>query len=113
MPTLVIRGHSDDLIVVEGAITEEFAAWDSGDNVVTRYLLASDGSALAVRYTEEGIWRFAPVVVAETSIYYNKQATADGNSDIVELESSVPFTWVGLANTRTWCGPPHIALGRG
>lgn len=50
-----ITGASDDLIEVDGAITSEFYATapDGKDNV----LCFSDGTTLAVRYDEDGIWR--------------------------------------------------------
>lgn len=49
-----IRGASDDLIELEGAIDEEFTA--SYDGRPT-YLAFSGGLILSVTYTTEGIWR--------------------------------------------------------
>lgn len=100
METLTIRGCSDDLIVVESdGISEEFSAWDSGESTHRR-VCVSDGTVLDVVYDEDGTWRFVPVVLAETTVYANKQAPAGDNSDVVTLESHVPFRWVviGRAN---------------
>lgn len=50
---VVVFGYSDDLVEVEGDLTEEWTASTSRPNLV-RF---SDGLALAVRYDEEGRWR--------------------------------------------------------
>jgi len=52
---ITIYGASDDLIEVEGDISEEFNVCpEEGD----RYLIAaSDGTLLKMWYDEDGIWR--------------------------------------------------------
>ena len=52
---ITIYGASDDLIKVEGDITEEFNVYpEEGD----RYLIAaSNGTLLKMWYDEDGIWR--------------------------------------------------------
>jgi hypothetical protein len=53
MSTVRVYGHSDDLIEIEGDLSEEFGAYDS-DPI---YLGFSDGTVLAVDYTDE--WRIS------------------------------------------------------
>jgi len=48
-----ITGASDDLIEIEGSITEEFNSYDCKDG----RLALSDGTLLKVQY--DGIWRFS------------------------------------------------------
>ena len=58
---ITIYGASDDLIEIEGDITEEFN-WYSDNVEERRYLAFSDGTLLRVFYDEDGIWRFNKVI---------------------------------------------------
>jgi hypothetical protein len=53
MSTVRIYGASDDLIEIDGDLSEEFGAYDS-DPV---YLGFSDGTLLNIRYDNDGNWR--------------------------------------------------------
>jgi hypothetical protein len=55
MDTVTIYGASDDLIEVEGAISEEFSAAGSEPS----YLSFSDGTVLRVSY--DGLWHITAV----------------------------------------------------
>lgn len=60
--SVTVYGASDDLIEVEGAITEEFGAMDcSGEE--PRYLAFSDGTVLRVTYSAKGCWEIRQVAV--------------------------------------------------
>lgn len=49
-----ITGASDDLIEIEGELSEEFNAYDCTDALLS----VSDGTLLQVDYDDDGIWRF-------------------------------------------------------
>jgi hypothetical protein len=54
-----INGASDDLIEIEGDISEEFSYCAAGLYVGDRRFLAfSDGTVLEASYDDGGIWRF-------------------------------------------------------
>lgn len=50
--TTTIYGASDDLIELDGAIYDEFSAYD-----VTSQLAFDNGAILTIRYDDDGIWR--------------------------------------------------------
>jgi hypothetical protein len=52
MAEVTVYGASDDLIEVEGAITEEFYAHSRGPS----YLVFNEGTVLRVEYTKDGMW---------------------------------------------------------
>jgi hypothetical protein len=55
--TTTIYGASDDLIEVEGPVTEEFSyheRWPS-------FIAFSDGTVVRIAYTDAGVWRITPV----------------------------------------------------
>lgn len=69
MDEIIIYGASDDLIEVESTSfrAEEFnVLLDLPNQSVL--LAVSDGTVLRVRYDEDGIWRFTPVVVGSASV---------------------------------------------
>jgi hypothetical protein len=62
MTTVTVRGASDDLIEVDGAIREEFLYRDLREDQDHGDLLAfSDGTILRVVYTPAGVWRISSV----------------------------------------------------
>lgn len=91
-----IYGASDDLIEVEGDISEEFPYYD-GDAL----LAFSDGTLLSVRYDSFGIWRITPITKGRsrlTHIICSSDGFEDDDySDQVHLfdeELDEPITWV-------------------
>ncbi len=99
--TITVRGHSNDDIIVEAhqrnheknerVWVEEFSGYDS-DKPKARYLGLSDGTLLSVCYTEEGVWRIAPVSLGQAKYQKVQEGVADGEySDIVTV------TWEGRA----------------
>ena len=54
----VITGASDDLIEIEGELSEEFNSYGCSNG----HMACSDGTLLKVDYAEDGIWRFRPIV---------------------------------------------------
>ncbi len=69
MDEIVLYGASDDLLEVESTVfgAEEFTVWlDSPQESLI--LAVSDGSVFRVRYDEDGIWRFTPLLVGSTNV---------------------------------------------
>ena len=85
-PTKVtVYGSSDDLVEVEGDITDEF----NGDTVT---LIFGDGTHLLAQYADDGCWHIN--LTKEGTATYRKVFTAtdsdsDSYSDRVELEGDL------------------------
>ena len=98
---LRVYGSSDDLIEIDGDINEEFVYDGEGG-----FLAFSDGTLLAVEYSDTGIWRFGPLNHGSAE-YANDAATEDDGhrdnylpaySDIVTLQGD--FLWVVYGRQR-------------
>jgi hypothetical protein len=75
--TTSIYGASDDLIEIDGAISEEFNPGDEPS-----YLGFSNGVVLKVTYDDEGIWRIQPRANAHlVTIDFALGADADRRDD--------------------------------
>lgn len=91
-----IYGASDDLIEIEGDISEEFTYLGDDDQ-----LAFSDGTLLNIRYDSHGIWRLSPLYKGQSRLTHIV-CTAEGYpdddySDVVHLfdeELENPITWV-------------------
>lgn len=96
MSQITIYGASDDLIEVEGAITEEFNPPEDEPS----YLAFSDGSLLSITYTDDGLWKISVFCVGEDTAFEMESATDvdDNYSDRVTLTGE--FKWVV-------CGPGY------
>jgi hypothetical protein len=94
---ITIRGHSDDIVYVEGDITEEFYPRMRDDKPA--YLACSDGTLLRITYGADGsgCWRIVPVRYG-TSYYAKREATDEDEdySDVVTLMGSI--AWVAMAD---------------
>lgn len=86
---LTVYGASDDLIEIEGDISEEFQYLDSGD-----LLAFSDGTILDIEY-RRGIWRIVPVYRGRAALLINPAVEGDDDhySDRVTL-NGVTVDWV-------------------
>lgn len=99
MEELIIYGASDDLIEIESTSfrAEEFNVYPNEDE---RLILAvSDGTVLRVRYDEDGIWRFTPLVVgsANVDIKVCPVDSEDSYTDRVTLTGE-DLSWVVLGS---------------
>lgn len=88
IPELIVYGCSDDLIEIEGCITEEFGAYDI-DEDDAMHIAFSDGTCLSVFYDRDGIWRFNRKFKGTAE--YSKQECGeddgeDAYSDIITLK---------------------------
>lgn len=84
--TVVLFGASDDLIELEGSIHEEFTSADD------RNLVAfSDGTILAIEYTNAGVWRITTVVegTAQVRITHAPEDDDDNYTDRAEITGDV------------------------
>jgi hypothetical protein len=95
MHKLTITGASDDLVEIDGDISEEFNWTAAGDDdTEQRFLAVSDGTLLRVRYDEDGIWRLTTVVQGSSAAEKIEGVAADDTNDVVTLEQPDPFAWV-------------------
>ncbi len=94
MDELTIYGASDDLVEIEGSVNEEF------NLILDKYsdsaiLAVSDGTLLRVRYDEDGVWRFTPIVVGSASLDIHIGIDDRRHSDLVTLTGD-NLNWVVL-----------------
>jgi len=97
---LKIYGASDDLIEIEGDITEEFNPKDG-----ERSLLAfSDGTLLQIQYGAGGnaFWRITPLIYGSAKYRKVEATDEDENySDVVTLEGDIKWVVCGDQWART------------
>lgn len=87
-----IYGASDDIVGVEGTISDEFYA----DNEDPTYLAFSDGTVLSVEYSSRGIWRINRI--AAGSATYTKvesKGTDLDYTDVVTLTGNLQWVLAG------------------
>lgn len=85
--SITIYGASDDLIEIDGDISEEFTYADNN------LLAFSDGTILRIEYGYSGVWRISPVVrgAASLAIEQAPEGDDDNYSDRATLDGAV---WV-------------------
>lgn len=90
MYTIVISGHSDDLIEIDGDIAEEFQTDTNGPF----YVGTSDGSLLRITY--DGMWNINVLRRGLGTMVEHHRATDedDDYSDRVTLMSELKFEFV-------------------
>jgi hypothetical protein len=99
---ITVQGHSDDLIEVDGDITEEFYAAEPGKS--PDLLAFSDGTVLAVNYTADGIWRITPLTRGTVRLTVEQAVVGDPcYSDVATLDGLV--RWVVLGTTYRAAAP--------
>lgn len=88
---ITIYGASDDLIEIEGDITEEFDACGDGT-----YIGCSDGTLLFIDYNRHGFWRIN-ILSSGTSKITRTDGTDENNdySDKVTLEGDIKWLTCG------------------
>jgi hypothetical protein len=85
-----IYGASDDLIEMEGDFREELDCCGDDDG---RVLAFSDGTALRVRYDDDGFWRITTIFRGSANLTKIEATDPDGDySDRVTLEGD--FAWM-------------------
>lgn len=89
--SITVYGASDDLIEVEGDITEEFPYRDDNDD---NLLAFSNGTVLRIRFDAAGVWRISPVMVGAglVDIVQAPEGDEDNYSDRATVTGAA---WVG------------------
>lgn len=84
-----VYGSSDDLVEIEGDITEEFSHADP------LFLCFSEGTAIRIQYTE-GIWEIRVLAQGQgnSRVISNNGYESDDYSDVFTLEVDPPVLWV-------------------
>lgn len=91
---LEVFGYSDDNIEVEGAVHEEFGAYSRDDQEFL--VVVSDGTVLALKYGDKGIWNIRLVATGKGSKVSIATAldTDDENTDRATIEAQDAIRWV-------------------
>ena len=103
-----IYGASDDLIEIEGDISEEFGDFDTDKH--PGCIAFADGTILRIQYgiNDEGIWRITPLCVPATTIISHEicvSEDADPYSDVVAITTPEPLRCVIYGNQIALTGP--------
>lgn len=94
MTTVMIYGHSDDLVIaeVDGVHDDEYCAYDKS------YVEVSTGDVFSVVYDAEGIWRFNPEeITGQLTVQRVDPGHSDDQNDYSEtllLEGTID--WVDV-----------------
>ncbi|WP_047891769.1 hypothetical protein [Micromonospora sp. RV43] len=95
---ITVYGASDDLIEIDGDISEEFGYHneDKGD-----LLAFSDGTVLRIVFTDAAIWRITTVARGSAELTI-EQAPEDDESNYTDRATLIGAVWVvhGLALAR-------------
>ncbi len=99
---ITIFGASDDTVVVEGDISEEFPWQKPGYGQASGDLFAfSDGTILRVEFTRDGVWRITPLVRGAGRLNIDQTSAGEGRTDRATLDGAV---WV--VQGITWAAAP-------
>lgn len=88
MKTITIYGASDDLLEIEGDISEEFGCYDIEEGVVA----VSDGTLLSVRY--DGCWRINRLAVGSATYEHVPAGPMDSDSHSDRVTLAGDIAWV-------------------
>lgn len=95
--SIIVYGASDDLIEVEGDISEEFP-YRGDDNPADRgdLFAFSDGTVLRITYTTTGVWRIATVAEGTCTLEITQAPEGDNDnySDRARLGDNSAVRWV-------------------
>lgn len=87
--TIIVRGSSDDLICLNGFISDEFSPKNTDDRSILRF---NDGTVLAIWYDDEGCWRIRTLTVGPNTAFTHVPAEGPDThnySDIVTLHGPI------------------------
>lgn len=83
--SLTIYGSSDDLIEVEGDISEEYTDYNNPEGSVLAF---SNGAALRIAYSDSGVWRIVPLT-GDMQIAQALEDDDDNYSDVATVTGDV------------------------
>lgn len=92
--TTTVYGASDDLVEIDGDISEEFSSFDDDRGVL---LVFSDKTKLRATYGNEGIWRIKVERAGPLLLHVDpcEEETKHGHSDVAYFLS-------GLTAVKAW-----------
>lgn len=107
MAELTVYGASDDLIEIEGDISDEFTY----DHDEPNFLAFSDGTLIEATYTQSGRWAISVLANGDASSTKEDALSDEGRrndgrpaySDVVTLVG--PVTWVVFGHQRALLSP--------
>lgn len=95
--SITVSGASDDLIEVEGDITEEFPYIESSTTQGGGDLLAfSDGTVLRIRLSNDG-WRITPVFSGTSIPIIEQHTDGEEGTDRATLDAIWVVHGIGMA----------------
>lgn len=99
MAELEIYGASDDLIEIDGDISEEFNPSGDDDN---NYLGFSDGTVLKITYDNDGMWRIVPVIKGTAQLRIIQATDVDEDyTDHAHLTGDISWVVYGTAIAKS------------
>jgi hypothetical protein len=105
-----ITGASDDLIELEGQITEEFTGgWYDDAKYAGDILAFSDGTLLEVLYDSDGIWRVKRLAEGACDYSHTPGSVAEDRPDVAVLRGDL--RWVVKSERGQYS--PHIVKQAG
>lgn len=84
--TTILYGASDDLVELDGGISEEFQARSDDGGQVLGF---SNGVLLALDYDDDGIWRISPVVGTRGDFTIDQAIASEGDDRPVEVNGKI------------------------
>lgn len=98
--SITVYGASDDLVEIEGDITEEFSFYSDGEE---RLLAFSDGTLLSIYYDDNGIWRINRLVTGQ-SLYSKVDGDVVSDTNDVVTLSGCTINWVVFGDKKAIAG---------
>lgn len=95
-----ITGCSDDLIEIEGDVSEELTAPGWKDDFEGGYLTCSDGTALRFEYDRDGIWRFVPIMKGTLFDRVEQGSVQEDTFDVVHFKDGLK--WVAMSDPENF-----------
>lgn len=101
---VILRGHSDDILYIDGALNEELypsrAACNSNEADEADVIALSDGTAIRVRYDEDGVWRLTTISAGPGTKVEKTEGNEDIGTDLITLTATQPFRWALLGEGK-------------
>lgn len=97
-----IYGAGDDLVEVEGDITEEFVYRQEGEE--PGFIGCSDGTIMTIEYGAGGIWRINRLREGTAKFSKVEGLDDDDHSDRVTLEGDIGWVIFGIAILNSTAG---------
>jgi hypothetical protein len=102
MGLVIITGYSDDVITIDGDISQEFNWYSRNDE--QRFIAVSDGTLLRVRYDEDGLWRFTRLMQGTAQFEHLIGDVEKDTNDVIRLTGDV--RWVVMATDKAQRNAP-------